>query len=112
MEVLLTRTEVLDRVEEVVRCHIEPDAAIRSSTAERVVRFFTARRDEELAALLGALVSAGLGVTHFGEVQTDLEEAFLNVARSSAEESGVRGQESGVRGQESGVRKDKNTAVV
>jgi hypothetical protein len=34
-------------------------------------------------------VSAGLGVTQFREVQTDLEEAFMTVARSTGERAPV-----------------------
>ncbi len=89
MEILLTRAEQLDRVVVVVRQHVEPSAEITSSPAEAVVRFQTAKREEELAGLLAALVAAGLGVTQFREVQTDLEEAFMTIARSddaSAEE--------------------------
>jgi ABC-2 type transport system ATP-binding protein len=85
MEVQLTSAEQLDRVVELVRRHVEPDAEIHSSEAEAVVRFHTARRDEDLAGLLAALVSAGLGVTQFREVQTDLEEAFMTVARADDE---------------------------
>ena len=54
----------------------------QGASAEAVVRFRTAQREEELAGLLSALVAAGLGVAQFREVQTDLEEAFMTVARS------------------------------
>jgi ABC-2 type transport system ATP-binding protein len=82
MEVLLTDAGQLDRAAEVVRRHVEPDAEVTASAAEAVVRFRTARREEELAGLLAALVSAGVGVAQFREVQTDLEEAFMTVAKS------------------------------
>jgi ABC-2 type transport system ATP-binding protein len=85
MEVLLTRPEQLDRAAEVIRGHIESGAEITASQAEAVVRFRTARREEQLAGLLTALVSAGVEVAQFREVQTDLEEAFLTVARADAE---------------------------
>src|SRR5437870_3008296 len=42
MEVLLTSADQIERVVEVVRQHIEPDAEITSSSAEAVVRFRTA----------------------------------------------------------------------
>jgi ABC-2 type transport system ATP-binding protein len=84
MEVLLTRADVIGRAMEVVRKHLEPGAEVTSSPAEALVRFRTARREEDLAGLLVALLSAGLSVTQFREVQTDLEEAFLTVARSDA----------------------------
>ena len=50
-----------------------------------LVRFQTAKREEDLAGLLAALVAARLGVTQFREVQTDLEEAFMTVARSDSD---------------------------
>jgi ABC-2 type transport system ATP-binding protein len=85
MEVQLTRAEQLDRVVEVVRQYIEPGAEITASPAEALVRFQTAKREEELAGLLAALVAARLGVTQFREVQTDLEEAFMTVARADGD---------------------------
>jgi ABC-2 type transport system ATP-binding protein len=88
MEVLLAHAEQIDRVVEVVRKYIEPGAEISSSPAEAQVYFRTAKSEEELAGLLTALATAGLGVTQFREVQTDLEEAFMIVARS--DEAGPR----------------------
>lgn len=82
MEVLLTNAEKIEGVAELVRRSIEPGAEVHSSPAEAVVWFRTAKREEELAGLLRALVAADLGVTQFREVQTDLEEAFMTVARS------------------------------
>jgi ABC-2 type transport system ATP-binding protein len=82
MEVLLTDAGQVGRAAEVVRGLIEPGAEVTPSEAEVVVRFRTARREEELAGLLAALVSAGVGVAQFREVQTDLEEAFMTVARA------------------------------
>jgi ABC-2 type transport system ATP-binding protein len=82
MEVLLARPDAVEPAAEIVRRHLEPDAAVTPSLAELAVRFRTAKSEEELAALLIALVGANLGVTQFREVQTDLEEAFLTVARN------------------------------
>ena len=84
MEVLLTDAAQVECVAEVVRQHIEPGAEVTASASEAEVRFRTAKREEELAGLLAALVSAGLGVAQFREVQTDLEEAFMTVARADA----------------------------
>jgi ABC-2 type transport system ATP-binding protein len=83
MEVLLTRPEDLATVIKITQQHLEPGAEIVGSAAEAVVRFRTARREEELAQLLSALVNAGLSVEQFREVQTDLEEAYLTIARSA-----------------------------
>jgi ABC-2 type transport system ATP-binding protein len=90
MEVLLTSSDRISQVVEVVRKHLESGASIQSSPAEAVVRFRTARREDELAKLLAAMVSSGLDVTQFREVQTDLEEAFLSVARSDQEDRGSK----------------------
>jgi ABC-2 type transport system ATP-binding protein len=81
-EVLLTRAEHLDRAAEVIRRHVENGAEVTPSAAEAVVRFSTSRREEQLSALLADLVGAGVGVAQFRELQTDLEEAFMTLARS------------------------------
>jgi ABC-2 type transport system ATP-binding protein len=82
MEVLLTGAAPLDRVVDVLRRQLEPGAEITPSPAEAVVRFRTARNEDELAGVLAALVAARLPVAQFREVQTDLEEAFMTVARA------------------------------
>jgi ABC-2 type transport system ATP-binding protein len=82
MEVFLAEADKVERAVAVVRSQIEPDAEITASPAEAVVRFRTARREEELTGLLEALVAAHVGVTQFREVQTDLEEAFMTLARA------------------------------
>jgi ABC-2 type transport system ATP-binding protein len=99
MEVLLTDANKpeaqakgltqVERAAEVVRRHVEPGAEVSPSPAEAVVRFRTARSEGDLSGLLAALVSAGLGVAQFREVQTDLEEAFMIAARED-EGLGVR----------------------
>jgi ABC-2 type transport system ATP-binding protein len=90
IEVFLTRAGYIDRVVEAIRRHIEPRAEIHSSPAEAVVRFSTARREEDLAELLATLVAAGLGIVQFREVQTDLEEAFMTVSQMGKEEDQKR----------------------
>ena len=91
MEVLLTDAAQVERVAEVVRQHIEPGAEVTASPVEAVVRFRTARQEEELAGLLSALVAQSLGVTQFREVQTDLEDAFMTLARSAEDEAADAG---------------------
>jgi ABC-2 type transport system ATP-binding protein len=90
MEILLVRAEDLDRAVQMVRQNIEPDAEISSSPTEATVLFRTAKPEEELAGLLMALVTAGIGVAQYREVQTDLEEAFMIVARSDEEQMAGR----------------------
>ena len=83
VEVLLTSADKLDAAAAIVRRTAEPGAEVSTSPAELAVRFRTARTDEQLAALLSALVSAGVGVAQFREVQGDLEEAFMTLATAS-----------------------------
>jgi ABC-2 type transport system ATP-binding protein len=86
-EVLLTRADQLDLAAEVIRRHAEAGAEVTPSPAEAAVRFSTSRREEQLAALLADLVGAGVGIAQFRELQTDLEEAFMTLARSDEESS-------------------------
>jgi ABC-2 type transport system ATP-binding protein len=81
MEVQLIDAEHIDRVVAIVRQHIEPGADVTTSAAESVVRFRTAKTEEELAELLRALVAGNVGVAQYREVQTDLEDAFMTVAQ-------------------------------
>lgn len=85
MEVLLANEHQLDRTCELLRPHVEPKAEITASPAEFAVRFRTAKPDEQLTGALADLVRAGMAVTQFREVQTDLEEAFMTVARADDE---------------------------
>jgi ABC-2 type transport system ATP-binding protein len=84
MEVLLTGSEAVGKAADIVKRHLETGAEVTPSPAEFAVRFRTAKGDEELAGLLSALVRDGIVVAQFREVQTDLEEAFMTVARAGA----------------------------
>jgi ABC-2 type transport system ATP-binding protein len=81
IEVLLTRTDQIDIASRVIRAGIEPGMDVTDSAAEGTVRFQTGKREEELAGVLTALVAAGVAVAQFREVQTDLEDAFMTVAK-------------------------------
>jgi len=92
MEVILTRPEMLDPAADIVRRIVGAGEEVTTSPTESAVRFRTAKTDDVLAGLLGEIVSAGLRVTQYREVQTDLEEAFMTAARvgdaeAKAEES-------------------------
>jgi ABC-2 type transport system ATP-binding protein len=82
MEVLLVDAVQLGQAADVVRRHVEPNAEVTTSEVESAIRFRTAKTEAELGGLLAALVSAGVTVAQFREIQTDLEEAFMTVARS------------------------------
>jgi ABC-2 type transport system ATP-binding protein len=82
MEVLLVDAAQIGQAAEVVRRHVEPKAEVTPSEVESAIRFRTAKSEAELSGLLAALVAAGVTVAQFREIQTDLEEAFMSVARS------------------------------
>lgn len=93
MEVLLTRGEDLARAVDIIQRKLDPQSEVTPSTNESAVRFRTALAEEELGQILAELVSAGVSVTQFREVQTDLEAAFMSVASSESANgtSGGRG---------------------
>jgi ABC-2 type transport system ATP-binding protein len=51
------------------------------SQTESVLRFETAESDDRLGEILSQLIGAGVRVTQFREVASDLEDAFLSVTR-------------------------------
>jgi ABC-2 type transport system ATP-binding protein len=81
VEVQLATTSMLEQAVQLIRGSIESDAEITSSEAEAIVRFRSAQKEADLGQLLAKLVTAGINVTQFREVQSDLEEAFLTVTR-------------------------------
>ncbi|MGQ0635122.1 MAG: ABC transporter ATP-binding protein [Planctomycetaceae bacterium] len=75
---------------QILKRSIEPDAEIIESQAEATVRFRTAKPESELAEVLKQLMVAGVRVTQFREVQTDLEEAFMTFARGNGAAGGKK----------------------
>ena len=55
------------------------------SAAEAIVRFPFQGTEEELGGLLARLVGAGIRLSQFRELQTDLEDAFLSIVHDDAE---------------------------
>jgi len=82
MEVQLTDAETVQHAADVIRNFEGPSAEVVPSHAEALVRFQTNRPDQELAGLLAELVQAGLGLSQFREVPTDLEDTFLSIVHS------------------------------
>jgi ABC-2 type transport system ATP-binding protein len=91
MEVLLTRADQIDLATRVIRAGIEPGMEVTGSSAEGTVRFQTGKREEELAGVLTALVAASVAVAQFREVQTDLEDAFMTVAKQTEDVAAAAG---------------------
>lgn len=91
IEVLLSRAEQIELAMRIIRAGIEPGMDVASSKAESTVRFQTGKREQDLSGVLTALVTASVAVTQFREVQTDLEDAFMTVAKQ-AEAAAERGR--------------------
>ena len=85
MEVLLTRADQIDAVVEVVRKHLEDGAEVTASQAEAVVRFRTARSEEELAGL-----RLEISPEAFFQTNTEMAERLYGVA---ADYAGLQGWE-------------------
>lgn len=82
-EVQLLREEDLEPAANLIASSLSGDAgreAVDVSQQELTVRFPTAESEEELATVLGKLVTQGVAVAQFREVVGDLEDAFLSVA--------------------------------
>ena len=70
-----------------ILCRILPDpGGMTVSAAEAMIRFRSAMTDRQLGEVLARLVQAGVEVTQFRELQTDLEDAFLSVTREEGTE--------------------------
>jgi ABC-2 type transport system ATP-binding protein len=86
LEVLLTRADQVEGVARLIRGAIEPGMEVVGSSTERTVRFQSGKDEAELTRVLAALVNAHAAVAQFREVQTDLEDAFMTVARKDQKE--------------------------
>lgn len=84
IEVQLVAVDQVAQAAAIVRRCLEPEAEVVESPTEIVVRFRTARTEDQLAELLAELVRLGVRVAQYREVQTDLEEAFMSFARETA----------------------------
>lgn len=84
VEALLADETGLVAARAVIEPLLEPDAEITTSNEEAAIRFRTAKREAELGEILARLIHAGVKVTQFRELQTDLEDAFLSVTRADA----------------------------
>ena len=84
IEVQLVSADQIPTAVELVRAHAEPGAEVTPSPAEGMVRFRTSHPEDKLAELLAQLVQAGIQVSQFRELQTDLEDTFLSITREGA----------------------------
>ena len=91
IEVQLASADQIEKASAVIRPLIEKDAEVTGSETEAMVRFQTARKEEDLGQILAQLVKQGVAVTQFRELQTDLEDAFLSVTRKDADQPRAEG---------------------
>jgi ABC-2 type transport system ATP-binding protein len=96
IETILISAEQVAAAAAIIRQAIEPGAEVVEAPAEATVRFRTSRPETELTTVLARLMQAGMEVTQFREVQTDLEEAFMSFARPQADASAKPAVASGV----------------
>jgi len=82
LEAQLLSPDFVPKAAAIIRQSIEPDAEVVEAPSEAVVRFSTAVPESQLGELLAQLVKAGLPITQFRELQTDLEEAFMSFANA------------------------------
>ncbi len=80
----LASAEQVAAAAEIIRSGIEPGAEVVEVPAEATVRFSTAKSESDVGQILSRLIAAGIHVTQFREVQTDLEEAFMSFAGQPA----------------------------
>ncbi len=85
IEVQLSAEDDVQRAASTLGSLVEADAKVDSSPTELVVRFHSSKSEAELGEVLAALIQAGIKVSQFRELQTDLEDAFLSVTREQAE---------------------------
>jgi len=78
VEAHLLKPDDVKAAAKVIRKAIEDGAEVVEARAESIVRFRTASTEEELAKILVQLFKAGVYVSQFRELQTDLEEAFMS----------------------------------
>lgn len=81
MEAQFLSAEQVAAAAKIIRQSLEPAAEVVEALTEATVRFRTAKSEAALGILLQRLIQAGMQVTQFREVQTDLEEAFMSFTR-------------------------------
>ncbi len=83
-EVQLLEAEQLSQAQAALGQKLSQDEPVSVSQAERVLRFPTARTEQELAAILEHLIQQRIAIAQFREVTTDLEDAFMTVTGKAA----------------------------
>jgi ABC-2 type transport system ATP-binding protein len=89
MEVQLPADEDVSAAEQKLRQQLEATETVVVSPAEAVLRFDTTRTDTQLRQLLAALITSGVPISQFRELQTDLEDAFMSILQQQGMATGA-----------------------
>jgi ABC-2 type transport system ATP-binding protein len=90
IEIQLLDAKEVERVAGIVRTSVDPADEVVGAVEELTVRVRTMASDAALTDLLAKLVTQGVKVAQFREVQQDLEDAFLEVTKNERGGSGDR----------------------
>jgi len=82
-EVQLLDASQTQQTVDLIRGHATADESVEGSATESLVRIQTNRTEADLAVLLRSLITAGIDVAQFKEIQSDLEDAFVSVTGDS-----------------------------
>jgi ABC-2 type transport system ATP-binding protein len=83
VEVQLGRSDQIEQTISMIQESLPNSEGIVGSEAEQMVRFQSSADDDQLGDLLTRLITNGVRVNQFRELQADLEDAFLSVTQQS-----------------------------
>jgi len=83
IEIQLPQATMIAQAQSVLNEFATESATVTASEAESIVRFRTTRDEQGLGQILNTLITGGVPVTQFRELQTDLEDAFLSVTQTT-----------------------------
>lgn len=79
IEVQLPGGEDVTSAEQKLREKLDASETLSVSPTEAILRFDTVRTDAQLSQLLSDLIAAGVHVSQFRELHSDLEDAFMSI---------------------------------
>lgn len=83
IEVQLVSAAGVQAAAAIVRQAVGADTDVSVAPAEAMVRFTTSAEEGQLVEILAQLISGGVAVSQFREVNMDLEDAFLSVTQQN-----------------------------
>lgn len=85
IEVQLVSADRIAAAAELIQQQLSGHEEVTHSATEATIRFRTAQSEDQLAQLLARLITAGIPVVQFRELQSDLEDTFLSITREPDE---------------------------